>query len=122
MKDRTMIQRLCVTTVAFAMLFFVAGCSSSSGDRKFDAKVASLQAGTPKSVVQRELGKPDERQSAVAGANPTQASPQTVNVGSRFETWTYFRGTRQFDIVMGKAAAHPGQWVVHSVSNQRRVQ
>ena len=94
------------------------GCSSGSGDASFDSKISSVKAGTPKSVVQRELGKPDEKKLAVAGATPMDASPPTVNAGSRYETWTYLRGTKQFDIVMGGSVDHPGQWEVHSVSSK----
>lgn len=107
-----MMRQLLVISLSMLLL---AGCSSSSGDANFDARVAKVQSGTPKSVVQRELGKPDEKSMAVAGATPMELAPPTVNAGQRYETWTYHRGTKQFDIVMGGSTEHPGQWEVHSV-------
>ncbi|QOV92288.1 hypothetical protein [Humisphaera borealis] len=104
--------------VLTSSLLLAGGCASGSGDANFDAKIGSVKAGTPKSVVQRELGKPDEKKLAVAGATPAGLSPPTVQTGSRYETWTYLRGTKRFDIVMGGSTEHPGQWEVHSVSSR----
>jgi len=111
-----MIRMFCATALALSLLL-AGGCTSSSGDADFDASIAKVQAGTPKAQVQRELGKPDEKQMTVAGALPAQSDPVTVQPGSRYETWTYYRGTRQFDVVLAGSPERPGQWVVHSVSN-----
>ena len=112
-----MIRPLLALALALAT-FTAGGCSSSSGDATFDSKISGVRAGTPKAVVQREMGKPDEKKLAVAGSSPMDVSPPTVHAGSRYETWTYRRGSRQFDIVMGASTERSGQWEVHSVSSK----
>lgn len=101
--------------VLILALSLLVGCSSGSGDAGFDAKISQVKAGTPKSQVQRELGKPDEKKLTVAGATPTEPVPANLQAGSRYETWTYLRGTKQFDVLLAGSTERPGQWVVHSV-------
>jgi hypothetical protein len=108
-------------TLAVVLVVPVAGggCSSSgdgsTGD--FGTKINQIRPGAPKAVVQRELGKPDERKVGVAGAQPAGPQPPvTVRAGSRYEQWIYRRGDTEYHVFMGPSTKGPGVWEVHAVS------
>jgi hypothetical protein len=108
--------------VALSAALFVplsAGCAGSSGGGSgdFKTKINQIRPGAPKTVVQRELGKPDEKKFGVAGAQPTGPQPPaTVNAGSRYEQWVYRKGDTEYHVFMGPSLSRAGQWEVHAVS------
>ena len=98
-------------------LSLIGGCASSGGNADFSRKIDQVQAGTPKSVVQRELGKPDEKKLGVAGVQATGPTPpKTMAAGARYEQWTYRREGTEYHVFLGPSIERPGTWEVHAVS------
>ncbi len=110
--------RAVTLAVVLVVLVVAAGCSGnrdSTGD--FGTKINQVRPGASKAVVQRELGRPDEKKLGVAGAQPTGPQPPvTVRAGSRYEQWIYRRGDTEYHVFMGPSTKGPGVWEVHAVS------
>ena len=114
--------RVVALAAVLALPVLSAGCSSGGGGSgSFGTKVNQIRPGASKAVVQRELGKPDEKKLGVAGAQPTGPQPPvTVRAGSRYEQWIYRRGDTEYHVFMGPSTSRAGQWEVHAVSANPR--
>jgi hypothetical protein len=115
--------RAVVLAAVLALPAVSAGCSGGGGSSgAFGTKVNQIRPGAPKAVVQRELGKPDEKKLGVAGAQPTGPQPPATVRGRRAVRAVGLPpGRHRVPRVHG--AQHrpgPGQWEVHAVSANPR--
>ena len=109
-----------VTLAAVLIVPPTAGCAGSSGGGStsdFGTRINQIRPGASEDVVERELGRPDEKKRGVAGAQPTGPQPPvTVDAGRRNEQWVYRRGDTEYHVFMGPSLRRSGELEVRSVS------
>lgn len=69
---------------------------------KFLEKVNGVQPGTPRNVVRKELGDPDELRQGMVDLRPEPGPTDTLRdfapAGTRYEQWVYKRGDSHFHV------------------------
>ena len=107
---------------ALALVPVITGCSGG-GSRgggsttDFGTTINQIRPGASEDVVERELGRPDEKRRGVAGAQPTGPQPPvTIDAGRSNEQWVYRRGDSEYHVFMGPSLRRSGELEVRSVS------
>ena len=75
---------------------------------QFLTKVNAVRPGTPRDVVQKELGKPDEVRAGFVELRPepgpAEALIDLAPAGTRYEQWVYKRGDSRYHVFFTRGA------------------